>query len=184
MKSHVTPSKAAIVSLIGLAALSRLFPHPPNFTAVGAMALFGSAYLSPRWISFAIPFLALWISDLLINNIIYGSYFDAFVWFFNPSSYLGFGLIILAGSVLLKKISAGNVLLAAFAASLIFFLVSNFGSWINNPVYPKTSGGLLACYTAGLPFFWNTLAADISFSLLLFGSFEWLKKQNFSAVQI
>lgn len=176
MKSHVNLSKAAIVSLIGLAALSRLLPHPPNFTAVGAMALFGSAYLNSRWLGFAIPFLALWFSDLLINNILYASYFDSFVWFYNPSSYIAFGLIIFAGSALLKKVSAGNVLFAAFAASLIFFLVSNFGSWVNNPVYPKTSGGLLACYAAGIPFFWNTLAADISFSLLMFGSFEWLKR--------
>lgn len=176
MKQPVSLNIAAIASMIGLAALSRLLPHPPNFTAVGAMALFGAAYLSPRWISFAIPFVALWISDLFINNLLYASYFESFVWFFNPSSYLAFGLIILSGSALLKKVKFTNVVAAGFTASLIFFIVSNFASWMGNPLYPQTGSGLLTCYAAGIPFFWNTLAGDLSFGLLMFGSFEWIRK--------
>jgi hypothetical protein len=35
--------------------------------------------------------------------------------------------------------------------------------------YPKTAAGLVACYVAGVPFFWNTLADDAFYAALLFG---------------
>ena len=35
----------AILSAILIAAVLRLVPHPPNFTPIGAMALFSGAYL-------------------------------------------------------------------------------------------------------------------------------------------
>lgn len=175
MKLQASSNVFVVITLIGLAALSRLLPHPPNFTAVGAMALFGSAYLSPRWLGFAVPFGALWISDLVINNIVYASYFDHFVWFYNPSNYIGFGLVIATGFFLLKRVRLSSVVLASFVASMIFFGISNFAVWLSNPLYPQTGAGLLACYGAGVPFFWNTLAGDLSFSLTLFGAFAWIR---------
>jgi hypothetical protein len=36
-----------------------------------------------------------------------------------------------------------------------------------------TLSGLLACYTAAIPFFGYTLAGDLAFSLVLFGVWEW-----------
>lgn len=96
MRLQAPSNVFVVITLIGLAALSRLLPHPPNFTAVGAMALFGAAYLSPRWLGFAVPFAALWMSDLIINNVVYAAYFDQFVWFYNPSNYIGFGLVMVA----------------------------------------------------------------------------------------
>jgi len=176
MRLQAPSNVFVVITLIGLAALSRLLPHPPNFTAVGAMALFGAAYLSPRWLGFAVPFAALWMSDLIINNVVYATYFDQFVWFYNPSNYIGFGLVMVAGTLLLRRIRLSNLVLASFSASLIFFVVSNFAVWLSNPLYPKTGEGLVACYMAGVPFFWNTLAGDLSFSLLLFGSFAWISR--------
>ncbi|MBM4167452.1 MAG: hypothetical protein FJ218_11125, partial [Ignavibacteria bacterium] len=41
--------------LILLAAFSRILPHPPNFTPVSAIALFGGVYLEKRW-SILVPF--------------------------------------------------------------------------------------------------------------------------------
>ena len=69
-------------AMILLAALSRLIPHPWNFTPIGAMALFGAAHFSKKYLAFVIPFAALWISNLLISNLLMASYYESFVWWY------------------------------------------------------------------------------------------------------
>lgn len=160
--------------MILVVAVSRMLPHPPNLTPVGAMAIFGAAYLSRKHWALLVPLLALWVSDMLINNILYAEYFENFVFFYQGFywTYLAFALIILMGFLLLRKIKIANVLLASLLASVIFFLVSNFGVWMSGTMYPKTSEGLVACYTAGIPFFRNMLVGDLFYTGLLFGLFE------------
>ena len=68
-------------------------------------------------------------------------------------------------------------------ASSLFFLMSNFGVWTTGLMYPLTVQGLIACYTAALPFFLNTLAGDLLYSSALFGSFE-LVRYRFPVLQI
>ena len=41
---------------------------------------------------------------------------------------------------------------------------------------PFTFAGVLACYTAGVPFFWRTLASDLFYSGVLFGLHAWLSR--------
>ncbi|SVB25226.1 uncharacterized protein METZ01_LOCUS178080, partial [marine metagenome] len=65
--------------LLILAAFSRLIPHPPNFTALGAMALFGGAYVSSRTLAIILPLGALWVSDLILNNLVYTEFYQGFV---------------------------------------------------------------------------------------------------------
>jgi NADH:ubiquinone oxidoreductase subunit 4 (subunit M) len=84
-------------------------------------------------------------------------------------------LIALAGMKFLHKITIPRVLGSAVGASVIFFIVSNFGVWLTSPMYPLNLGGLAACYTAAIPFFHNTLAGDIVYCATLFGAFEYLK---------
>ena len=57
------------------------------------------------------------------------------------------------------------------SAHCSFFAITNFGVWRLLGSYSKTPVGLLACYIAGVPFFWNTLAGDAIYSALLFGGF-------------
>jgi hypothetical protein len=52
-----------------------------------------------------------------------------------------------------------------------FFLITNFGMWLFSGFYPLTSAGLAACYVAAIPFFQNTVAADLFYAALLFGGF-------------
>ncbi len=179
-----------IVSLmIAAAALSRLLPHPYNFTPIGAIGLFGAAYFSRKYYSFLIPFAALWLSDLLLNNLFYARlypqfYGEGFVWFSRLAAgvYLGFGLIIALGVYLLREVKPGRLLAASLLASAIFFLATNFASWIADPMYPKTAAGLSAAYFAGIPFFWNTLLGDLFYTALLFGTYEWARRR-FPALQ-
>jgi len=43
--------------------------------------------------------------------------------------------------------------------------------WAAFTTYPKSLAGLLACYIAAVPFFWNTLAGDVLYAALLFGGY-------------
>ncbi|MDR1342872.1 MAG: hypothetical protein LBK18_06420 [Prevotellaceae bacterium] len=176
MKSKQVNLRFGAVSLlIVLAAMSRLAPHPPNFSPVGGMALFGAAYYSRRCWAFAIPILAMWVSDLALNNIVYAQYFDGFVWFYSGAlfTYGAFAAVVLLGMLTLKKVRVGRVAAAALGASVVFFLVSNFGVWLAAGMYPHTPAGLAACYAAGIPFFQNTIAGDLVYTAAMFGAFEW-----------
>lgn len=167
-----------IISLmILLAAVSRIIPHPANFAPIAGMALFGAVYFNKRFWAFLIPVLSMWISDLLLNNVIYGAYFDHFVWFYQGCywTYGAFVLIGLMGMVTLKKIKVKNLILASMSASIVFFVVSNFGVWVSTTMYPENFSGLVSCYIAGLPFFKNTLLGDLVYTGVLFGSFEFAK---------
>jgi hypothetical protein len=57
----------------------------------------------------------------------------------------------------------------SLGASLLFFLLSNLAEWVGAPMYPKTPAGLVLCCAAAVPFFWNTLAADLLGTAVLFG---------------
>ena len=175
MKNQKIDIRFGILSLlILLSALSRLIPHPPNFAPIGAMALFGAAYFSKKYIALIIPIIAMWLSDMVLNNVVYGQYFDHFVWFYQGFywTYGAFILISLIGFLLLKKVKVQTVLVGSLSSSILFFLVSNFGVWFSGNMYPKDLNGLMTCYAAAIPFFKNTLMGDLVYCGILFGSFE------------
>jgi hypothetical protein len=151
----------ALLSAILFAAVLRLVPHPPNFTPIGAMALFSGAYFGRRWLAFVAPLGAMLLSDAVLG------FYSGF-WI----TYLAVALIVLIGWLALSRVSTLRVAGAAVASSIIFFLVSNFGTWALSGMYPHTASGLAACYVAAIPFFQNTLAGDLFYSTLLFGGFR------------
>ena len=176
----------AVAALVLIAALSRLLPHFPNMTAVGAMALFGGAYATNRFAAFILPLISLFLSDLILNNVVYSAFNNGqFVWFYDGAIwvYSAVALTVLVGLSLAKNINSKSVLLASIACSIIFFLMSNFGTWQSGVMYPKTSVGLVACYAAGLPYFLNSLIGDLGFAALLFGGFEFAQKR-FEALKL
>lgn len=182
MSKPFISAKAGIVTgMILFAALSRLLPHPHNFTPIGAIALFGAAYFRQKHLSMLIPFAALWLSDLILNNVVYAQLYPelypGFVWFGSAWVYAGFLLIALLGMRTLQQPQPMRLLGTTVSASLIFYLLTNFGVWLNSPYYPQNMGGLLTSYAAGLPFFWNTLAGDLVYTGVLFGSFALLQRR-------
>ncbi len=176
-KTKISLRFGIIGIMVFLAAFSRLIPHPPNFVPVGAMALFGAAYFKPGYVAVGIPLLAMWLSDLAINNILYVHYFEGFVFFYEGFywTYLGFLMIVLLGFVLLNKVNALRIVTGTFFAAILFFLVSNFGVWFSGTMYPKSFDGLISCYVAGLPFLRNTLLGNVVYSSLLFSIYELAK---------
>ena len=158
--------------MIVIAAASRLLPHPPNFVPTGAMALFGAAALPKKWLVYLVPLAAYYLSDLLLNNILYAAYFDGLYLGADPYIYLGVLLMIAVGVGLLRGQAFSWLRIggAAFGATLVFYVVSNFGVWAGGAMYPTTLAGLIAAYAAGLPFLLNSLLANLLFSGALFGS--------------
>lgn len=179
MERKIDLKAGVLILMIFAAAFSRLLPHPHNFTPIGAISLFGAAYFSRKYLAFVVPFLAMWFSDLLINNVVYAQmypeYYSGFSWFGNPAVYLSFALIVLLGFVLLQKVTPLRLLGGSLSASLLFFLVTNAQVWLVSPTYPNTGAGLMAAYAAGIPFFWNTLLGDLFFTGVLFGAFAFFQ---------
>ena len=156
----------ALIAAIATAAAMRLLPHPPNFTPIGAMALFSGAYLGRRGaLALVAPLGALLLSDLVL-----GFYRGM------PTVYFSVALIVLIGTLALRRASPLRIGAAALASSLLFFVVTNFGMWLSSGIYPRTLAGLEACYVAAIPFFQNTVAGDLFFSALLFGGFAMLER--------
>ena len=151
----------ALLFAILLAATLRLVPHPPNFTPIGAMALFSGAYLGRRGMAFAAPLGAMVLSDVVLG------FYSGF-WI----TYVAVALIVVVGWLTLTRVSVLRVGGAAIASSVLFFVVSNFGTWASSGMYPHTFAGLSACYVAAIPFFQNTIAEDLLYATLLFGGFR------------
>lgn len=163
-----------VLVLILVAAFSRIIPHPHNFTPVGGIAVFGSYFLGRKIWAFLVPLFSLWLSDLFINNIIYPiqypQYYEGFTLFGSYWVYGSFLLMIPIAWGLLSTFTLPRLALTGFSTASLFFLVTNFGSWLNNPIYPQNFSGLLTSYVAGLPFFQNTLLGDICYLVILFGA--------------
>ena len=166
-----------IILLMVVAAFSRVIPHPINFAPVGAMALFGGAYLQDKKWAFFAPLLALWVSDVIINYLIY----DQLVWFYQGFYWVygAFSLITLLGVLCLKSTGVYKLFGVTVTASFIFFIISNFGVWYSfgNPSFPPTMHGLWKCYMVGLPYLWNTLFGDLFYAGVLFGSIGWVTRR-------
>ncbi len=167
---HSSPMRRYVVlgALILAAALTRLVPHPPNFTPITAIALFGGTLLPLRW-AFLLTFGALGLSDVALG-ILAGNWSVTFHTTL-PAVYASFAIAVLLGSRVLRwRLTLGRLAGTTFAASLLFFLVTNFAVWLFGDLYPRTGEGLIACYGAALPFFRNSLLGDVVYTGLLFGS--------------
>lgn len=156
-----------LIASIAVIALARLLPHPPNFSPVVAVALFGGAALADRKLAFIVPMAAMFVADLFIgfhNTMVF--------------VYLAMGLVVALGCVLANRRKPLALVAAALAGSGVFFLISNTGMWWLSGSYEHSLNGLLMCFTAALPFFHNTLLATVFYSALLFGFEHGLKRSS------
>jgi hypothetical protein len=165
MNKNLLSSKFIFAAgLILAAAFTRLIPHYPNFTAVGAIALFGGTYLPNKKLAFTIPLVAMLLTDLIIG-------FHQTMW----AVYLSFGLIVLIGIQISKNKKVTNILFATISSSILFFLITNFAQWLSDPFYAKTGVGLALCFTMAIPFFGYTALGDMFYVAVLFGVYELAK---------
>ena len=173
-----------LIIFILFASFSRLIPHIPNFTPIGAIALFGGAYFKNKFHAFLIPISSLFLSDLIINNFFLVIDNENFTWFYSGFlwQYLSFTLIIIIGIYNSNKFNFKNLLISVIGSSIVFFIITNFGVWISGSMYPKNIFGLISCYTLAIPFYNGTLLGFLFYSFLLFGIIEFLKLKSFQKV--
>lgn len=149
--------------LIGVGILLRFAPHAPNFTPVAAIALFGGVYLKKKY-ALITPLALMMVSDLFIglHEVI------LFTWG-------GFLITVFLGFWIRRKRSLSRITIATLSASLIFFLVSNFGVWIMG-WYPRTLNGIITCYIMAIPFLRNFTLATFLYVAVFFGAYEFIAR--------
>ncbi len=103
--NKIKPGFLILTGMIFIAAFVRLIPHPPNFAPVAAMALFGGAYFSKRWVAFLVPLMAMLFADLILG-------FHSAMW----AVYLSFVLIVGIGMLMIKQKKVSNIFLASVSA--------------------------------------------------------------------
>lgn len=184
VSTKLSPGPLVLAAMIALAALSRLLPLPPNFAPIEAVALFGGAYFASRRLALAVPLLAMLVSDLVLGLIRGATYLE----YFTTATYLPSLLAIytciavttVLGFGLRGQVSGARVLGYALLGSVLFFVFSNFATWLTAITvvdFSACTTGLLPCYVAALPFFKWTLLGTLFYSALLFGGFAVLRKR-------
>lgn len=139
-----------IAGLTLLLGLSRIIPHPPNFTPILAVSIF-VPFLTGKF-QHALP---LTLGAMLIGDLYWGLH-SYMVW-----TYVS---VALASYVALSF----NLLINSFIAPILFFIVTNFGVWTSG-YYGLTLEGLIACYVAAIPFFHMTLLGTLVYTGLFYG---------------
>lgn len=181
-----------VIIMILLAALSRILPHPYNFSPLVAMALFGGAKLQHKWMAYLVPLAAYLVSDILLQwSGLMGIYHfsQPFVLISQAFVYLSMILVTLIGTRLTEG-SARRILGFSLGGSAVFWVLSNLGVWVGNYFAAGTltyePGLTLAMtYIRALPFyntmstqlFLGTFLGDLCYSSILFGIFALAQKQ-------
>lgn len=163
------------VGLVLMAGVARIANHEMNLynlAPVGALGLFSGAVLKNKRYAYLLPMLALLIGDIYIQL------FTRWAGFYGISQLFVYGammLVTLLGTKMGQPRSF-KVLGFSVAGSMVFFLVSNFGVWLDPAMpYSKNLSGLMSTYEMGLPFYKNTFAGDLAGSVILFGAYYLLQ---------
>lgn len=169
------------VLLIFMAAVSRLIPHPPNFAPITSLAIFGGAIIKDHKYAMVLPLGALLLSDIIFE------FFTSTQGFYDISQVFVYGAFILITflATRIKKINTFNIVLACIWSSVLFFVLSNFGTWATGNYYPRTFNGLVTCYEAAIPFYKNEFFGNFAlnnvmstffFTGLLFGAYALIRR--------
>lgn len=168
----------AALLIIGI--LGRVIPHPPNFTPIGGILVFGMLKLEQKLFKYFFLLFVFWVSDLIVNNVIipitFPQYYSGFQLFGNWSVYMALIFIMIGLKILINNWSKYLIASAGILHSTLFFLITNFGVWLESSLYPPTLNGFFICLGAGLPFFGNTLISTLIYSLVLLKGYHFVSK--------
>ena len=158
------------ISLILILALSRLVPHPYNFSPMLAVGVFSGFYFRQFYLSLFIVIFSMFIGDLFLG-------FHSTMFF----TYISLAVAVLIG-LYVKHFKFTEILFSGLASSVCFFIITNFGAWLTLEMYTKNFPGLLQSYVMAIPFFHNTLISTFVYLLVLKLLFDLaVKKKIFKA---
>ncbi len=141
-----------------------------NFAPFAALALCSAAYFPAKY-KFAVPLIALFISDAVLNFHYGAAIVDPLI----LCRYLALALVGLIGFFLRNRASLKTLLPASIIGSTLFYAITNAFAWLTDPGYAKNFAGLIQALTVGLPqysstpswmFFRNSLLSDLLFTLV------------------
>ena len=170
--SNINSRNSIIIILLALVALFRLIPveyRLPNFTPMGAIALFSGAFIFQKRLSLALPLIILLVTDVILQLGGQQGFYLLMPWVYGT-----FFLITLLGR-LIQKLQRGYssivfTMVAPLFSSFLFFFITNFGVWIMGTGHSGSS--LVLCYVDAIPFYKGTVLGDVFYSVLLFLSFS------------
>ena len=139
--------------------ISRLIPHEPNFTPILSLSILGFLFSTILWVKVLIVLGSMFFSDLIIGT-------HDFI------LYVYFSLILL-----IIVSNSKNYIYMMFLGPLIFFIITNFGVWLNSWYYTKNITGLIECFYMAIPFFKNTIFSTFFYCILI------LLTKNFYQIQ-
>ena len=151
--------------LVAIGVCGRLWQPTWNLTPMAGVAIAAGAVFPHPAVAASVPLAALAISNLALPA--YGSVAMAVVVF----AASAWPVLLGARVGVSGRWSRASCLVAAssaLASSLVFFLSTNLAHWWLTSDYPHTVSGLLACFTAALPFYrWMPLG-DVVWTGVLF----------------
>ena len=132
-------------------ATSRFIPHPPNFTSLIALSFYVPAFFGLKYIW--IVFIAYFITDIILG--------------LHSTLLFTWGSVLLIGFISkYLNHSLKYRLFGVLFASLLFFVITNFGVWLLG-MYDYSFKGLLESYTMAIPFYKNTILSTLIYSLII-----------------
>ena len=154
------------LGLIILLALSRLIPHPPNFTPILGMAVFSGAIINKKIVAYLVPLAAMLLSDLYLG-------FHTGM----PIIYFTLAICVLIGTFIESRVTILNSIFGITAGVLVFYLITNFTVWYGSGMYENSFSGLITCYVMGLPFLQNTFISSLIYGMGAFLIYEAINKR-------
>ena len=145
--------------------ISRIIPHPPNFTLLIALSFYAPFFLGLRSIPLIIISFA--ITDFFIG------YHNLTHWTWGSIFLIGLLSYFFTNSFI-SRISG------ALTGTVVFFIITNFGVWADGR-YGYNFKGLVECYVLAIPFFKNNFLSTILFSIIieLTNAYLKIKPKNF-----
>jgi len=168
--------------LIVVASVCRVWGFAPQI----AMAIFGGAVISDKKLSFALPLISMFFSDLLFEVLFtygyapYGGFYEG-----QLTNYILIALVTFVG-FWVKGTNWARVFVGAFAGTTIYFILSNFFVWLSGTggwARPQTFDGLVMTFIDAIPFYRNAVLSTLVFSTILFGGHYLLQRFYFERKQ-
>lgn len=159
----MTKKQIIILGIIfaAITLVARLTPHPWNFTPMGALVIFSGFMLPKKWLW--VPLAALVISDIIIGSYTFGVM---------ATVYSSYAIMLGISFTSRSRYSFGTALGSSIAGAVIFFVLTNAAVWAFGGIYTPDISGLMASYTAAIPFFRNSFAGYLVYTAVFFGIYE------------
>ncbi|EKD77269.1 MAG: hypothetical protein ACD_42C00407G0003 [uncultured bacterium] len=147
---------------VAIGVFGRLIIHVPDATPLTSLCLLAPIVFSKRF-SFLIILITLFLSDFILHFLFHYAVFGSWTLF----TYSGWLMVAVIGFLFSKKSTILNAILYSAFSAVIFWVWTDFGTWITTALYAHTAQGLLNCYIAALPFLRNSMLGAMAWSVVL-----------------